>query len=167
MAPEEAYQKLRRLFDGSMTGRTLYVVPYVMGPIGSPMAKIGVELTDSLYVVLNMGIMTRMGQRALDALGDSNEFNRGLHGTLDVNPDRRFIATSRRTTPSGRSAAVTAATPSSGRNASPCASARISAGARAGWPSTCRSSAPKIRTARRRTWPPRFRAPAARPTSLC
>ncbi len=79
MAPEEAYQKLRRLFDGSMTGRTLYVVPYVMGPIGSPMAKIGVELTDSLYVVLNMGIMTRMGQRALDALGSSNDFNRGLH----------------------------------------------------------------------------------------
>ncbi|HEX2798896.1 MAG TPA: phosphoenolpyruvate carboxykinase (GTP), partial [Thermoanaerobaculia bacterium] len=91
MAPEEAYRKLGRLFDGSMTGRTLYVVPYVMGPIGSPMAKIGVELTDSLYVVLNMEIMTRMGQRALDALGSSNDFNRGLHGTLDVNPDRRFV----------------------------------------------------------------------------
>ena len=91
MSPEEAYQKLRPLFDGSMKGRTLYVVPYVMGPLGSPMAKIGVELTDSIYVVLNMGIMTRMGQGALDALGDSNDFNRGLHCTLDVNPDRRFI----------------------------------------------------------------------------
>jgi phosphoenolpyruvate carboxykinase (GTP) len=91
MSPEEAYQKLRRLFDGSMTGRTLYVVPYVMGPFGSPMAKIGVELTDSLYVVLNMGIMTRMGQSALDALDGSNDFNRGLHSMLDVNPDRRFI----------------------------------------------------------------------------
>ena len=91
MSPEDAYQKLGRLFDGSMTGRTLYVVPYVMGPVGSPMAKIGVELTDSLYVVLNMGIMTRMGQGALDALGGSNDFNRGLHSMLDVNPDRRFI----------------------------------------------------------------------------
>ena len=83
--------ELGRLFDGSMRGRTLYVVPYVMGPPGSPMAKIGVELTDSLYVVLNMGIMTRMGQGALDALGSSNDFNRGLHSTLDLNPDRRFI----------------------------------------------------------------------------
>jgi phosphoenolpyruvate carboxykinase (GTP) len=91
MAPEDAYRKLGRLFDGSMTGRTLYVVPYVMGPIGSPMAKIGVELTDSLYVVLNMGIMTRMGQKALDALGSSNDFNRGLHSMLDLNPDRRFV----------------------------------------------------------------------------
>jgi len=91
MSPEDAYQKLGRLFDGAMTGRTLYVVPYVMGPLGSPMAKIGVELTDSIYVVLNMGIMTRMGQSALDALGGSNDFNRGLHSMLDVNPDRRFI----------------------------------------------------------------------------
>jgi len=91
MSPEEAYEKLGRLFDGSMSGRTLYVVPYVMGPFGSPMAKIGVELTDSIYVVLNMGIMTRMGQGALDALGGSSDFNRGLHCTLDVNPDRRFI----------------------------------------------------------------------------
>ena len=91
MSPEDAYQKLGRLFDGSMRGRTMYVVPYVMGPPGSPMAKIGVELTDSLYVVLNMGIMTRMGQGALDALGASNDFNRGLHSTLDLNPDRRFI----------------------------------------------------------------------------
>ena len=91
MSPEDAYRKLGRLFDGSMSGRTLYVVPYVMGPFGSPMAKIGVELTDSIYVVLNMGIMTRMGQGALDALGGSNDFNRGLHCTLDVNPDRRFI----------------------------------------------------------------------------
>src|ERR1035441_2573785 len=91
MSPEDAYPKLGRLFDGSMSGRTLYVVPYVMGPFGSPMAKIGVELTDSIYVVLNMGIMTRMGQGALDALGGSSDFNRGLHCTLDVNPDRRFI----------------------------------------------------------------------------
>ena len=91
MAPDEAYKKLGALFDGSMKGRTMYVVPYVMGPLGSPLAKIGVELTDSLYVALNMRIMTRMGKAALDMLGDSNGWNRGLHSTLDVNPDRRFI----------------------------------------------------------------------------
>jgi phosphoenolpyruvate carboxykinase (GTP) len=91
MAPKDAYDKLGKLFDGSMKGRTMYVIPYVMGPIGSPMSKVGIELTDSVYVVLNMRIMTRMGQKALTMLGDSNDFNRGLHSTLDCNPERRFI----------------------------------------------------------------------------
>lgn len=91
MAPDEAYKKLGKLFEGSMKGRTMYVVPYVMGPVGSPMSKVGVELTDSVYVVLNMRIMARMGKQALDMLGDSNDFNRGLHSTLDINPERRFI----------------------------------------------------------------------------
>ena len=91
MAPDEAYGKLTQLFDGSMKGRTMYVIPYVMGPIGSPLSKVGLEITDSVYVVLNMWIMTRMGKAALDMLGDSNDFNRGLHCTGDVNPDRRFI----------------------------------------------------------------------------
>ena len=74
-----------------MRGRTMYVVPYVMGMVGSPAAKIGVELTDSVYVALNMRIMTRMGAQALRALGTSNDFNRGLHSVLDCNPERRFI----------------------------------------------------------------------------
>jgi len=91
MAPKEAYDKLGKLFDGSMRGRTMYVIPYVMGPYGSPMSKIGIEVTDSSYVVLNMRIMTRMGVRALAMLGDSNDFNRGLHSTLDCHPERRFI----------------------------------------------------------------------------
>ena len=91
MAPNEAYAKLGKLFDGSMKGRTMYVVPYIMGPAGSKMSKIGVELTDSIYVALNMRIMTRMGRVALDMLGDSDDFNRGLHSTLDCNPERRYI----------------------------------------------------------------------------
>jgi phosphoenolpyruvate carboxykinase (GTP) len=91
MPPKEAYRKLEGWLEGSMRGRTMYVVPYVLGPIGSPFAKVGVELTDSLYVVLNMRIMTRMGRPALDLLGESGDFNRGLHCTLDLNPRRRLI----------------------------------------------------------------------------
>src|SRR5450432_1154236 len=91
MAPADAYTKLTVLFDGSMNGRTMYVIPYVMGPVGSVHSKVGLELTDSPYVVLNMRIMTRMGRPALNMLGASNDFNRGLHSMLDVNPERRFI----------------------------------------------------------------------------
>jgi phosphoenolpyruvate carboxykinase (GTP) len=91
MAPDEAYKKLGALFDGSMKGRTMYVVPYVMGPVGSRHSKVGVEVTDSIYVVLNMRVMTRMGRPALQMLGESDDFNRGLHATLDINPERRFI----------------------------------------------------------------------------
>ncbi len=91
MAPQDAYTKLKGWFQGSMKGRTLYVVPYVMGPLNSEHSKIGIELTDSVYVALNMGIMTRMGKPALDMLGESNQFNRGLHCTGDLNPERRHI----------------------------------------------------------------------------
>jgi phosphoenolpyruvate carboxykinase (GTP) len=91
MAPDEAKEKLRKLCDGAYRGRTMYVVPYVMGPLGSPSSKVGIEITDSVYVVLNMRIMTRMGKAALDMLGDSGSFNRGIHCLLDVHPDRRYI----------------------------------------------------------------------------
>jgi len=91
LAPQEAYRKLGAIFDGAMKGRTMYVVPYVMGPATSPFSKVGIEVTDSIYVVLNMGIMARMGKVALDRLGDGDDFNRGLHSVADCNPDRRFI----------------------------------------------------------------------------
>jgi phosphoenolpyruvate carboxykinase (GTP) len=91
MAPDDAYRKLGGLFDGAMTGRTMYVVPYVMGPLGSPFSKVGVELTDSIYVVLSMRVMTRMGRPALAVLGACGDFSRGLHSTLDCNPERRYI----------------------------------------------------------------------------
>ncbi len=90
--PKDMYAKLSKLYDGAMKGRTMYVIPYSMGPIGSPLAKVGVEVTDSIYVVLNMNIMTRMGADAFKNLGDeSNDFVRGLHSKADVNPDERYI----------------------------------------------------------------------------
>ena len=91
MSPQEARERVFPLFDGAMQGRTLYVVPYVMGPLGSPFSRVGVELTDSAYVVANMRIMTRMGQAALDQLGASEDFVPGLHSLGDLSPDRRFI----------------------------------------------------------------------------
>ena len=91
MAPAEAYAKLTAIFDGSMKGRTMYVVPYIMGPATSPFSKVGVELTDSVYVALNMGVMTRMGKVALDRVGKDGEFNKGLHSVADCSPDRRWI----------------------------------------------------------------------------
>lgn len=83
--------KLLDLARGSMKGRTLFVVPYLMGPPGSPLTKVGVELTDSLYVVLNMRIMARLGQVAWHQLREGADFNKGLHCLLDVHPDRRYI----------------------------------------------------------------------------
>lgn len=91
MAPAEAKEKVGALFKGSMQGRTMYVVPYIMGPVSSPISKVGVQLTDSPYVVANMRIMTRMGRVATERLGSSPDFVPGLHGLGDVNPDRRFI----------------------------------------------------------------------------
>ena len=92
MDPKEMYAKLTKLYDGVMKGRTMYVIPYSMGPIGSPIAKVGVELTDSIYVVLNMDIMTRMGAQAFKNLpDDSNDFVRCLHSKADVDPEKRYI----------------------------------------------------------------------------
>ena len=91
MAPADARAKLSELYRGAMKGRTMYVVPFLMGPKGSRFSKVGVEITDSRYVVLNMRIMTRMGAAALEHLGDSGDFTRCLHSLGDLSPDRRFI----------------------------------------------------------------------------
>ena len=91
MAPQEAYQKLSKLFDGSMKGRTMYVIPYLMGPEGSKFSKVGIELTDSIYVVLNMRIMARIGERAMKHLGGSEGFVKGLHSKAQLDEENRFI----------------------------------------------------------------------------
>ncbi|ADL41689.1 Phosphoenolpyruvate carboxykinase (GTP) [Caldicellulosiruptor obsidiansis OB47] len=91
MDPKEAYKMLYSLFDGSMRGRTMYVVPYLMGPVGSPYSKVGIELTDSIYVVLNLRIMARIGDVALKALGSSPDFVKGLHSKANLDPEKRYI----------------------------------------------------------------------------
>ena len=91
MAPAECYAKLSKLFTGSMKGKTMYVIPYSMGIVGSDFAKYGIELTDSIYVVLNMLIMTRVGNNVLEALGDSPDFIKGLHAKADLDEENRYI----------------------------------------------------------------------------
>ena len=89
--PEEAYATLHGILDGAYKGRTMYVIPFSMGPVGGALSKIGIEVTDSIYVVLNMRIMTRVGADVLKALGDSNDFVRGTHAKCDVDPEKRYI----------------------------------------------------------------------------
>ncbi len=91
MEPAEAYRIAGEYFKGAMEGRTMYVIPFAMGPLGSPFTKIGIELTDSIYVVLNMLIMTRSGKDVLEQLGDSDNFTRGLHSKADLSLDKRLI----------------------------------------------------------------------------
>ena len=91
MEKSAAYAKLGTLFAGSMKGRTMYVIPYLMGPPGSEFSKVGIEITDSIYVVLNMRIMTRIGKVAMNFLGDSEDFVKGLHSKGEIDPEKRFI----------------------------------------------------------------------------
>jgi phosphoenolpyruvate carboxykinase (GTP) len=91
MAPAESYDKLSKIYAGAMRGRTLYVIPFLMGAPGSSFSKVGIQVTDSVYVVLNMRIMTRMGKVALDHLGESGDFTRCLHSKADLDIERRFI----------------------------------------------------------------------------
>ena len=91
MAPDEMYAKLKEIYKGSMAGRTMYVIPYSMGVVGSPFAKYGIELTDSIYVVVSMAIMTRVGTEVYDALGDSSDFIKGLHSKAELDAEKRYI----------------------------------------------------------------------------
>ena len=91
MDPQECYAKLTKLYTGSYKGKTMYVIPYSMGIVGSEFGKIGIELTDSIYVVLNMLIMTRVGKSVMDALGNSADFVKGLHATADCSEENRYI----------------------------------------------------------------------------
>ena len=91
MSPKETYDKLYKLYKGSMKGRTMYVIPYSMGIVGSEFAKNGIELTDSIYVVLNMCIMTRVGTDVLESIGDDGDFVKGMHSRADMNEEERYI----------------------------------------------------------------------------
>ena len=91
MDPEKAYKMLFDIARGSYKGRTMYIIPYSMGPIGSPLSQIGLEVTDSIYVVLNMDIMTRTGKAVLDTLGDSEDWIKGLHARCDIDEEKRYI----------------------------------------------------------------------------
>ena len=91
MAPEEAYKKAEGFFQGAMKGRTMYVIPFSMGPVGSTFSKTGVELSDSIYVVLNMLIMTRVGSAVLKQLGKDGEFTKCLHSKADLDINKRLI----------------------------------------------------------------------------
>ena len=92
MEPDAMYERLRALTSQAMRARTMYVIPYIMGPPGSALSKVGIEITDSIYVVLSMRIMTRMGEIAWKELGDHGRFSRGLHCMLTIDPQQRYIA---------------------------------------------------------------------------
>ncbi|MDD4290653.1 MAG: phosphoenolpyruvate carboxykinase (GTP) [Clostridia bacterium] len=91
MEPQEAYKLLEGIYDGCMKGRTMYIIPYSMGAIGSNFSKIGIEVTDSIYVVLSMIIMTRVGDKVLEQLGESNDFVRGFHAKAELDESKRYI----------------------------------------------------------------------------
>lgn len=178
MDPREMKQILNGLFDGAMRGRTMYVIPYSMGPIGSPIAHIGVELSDSPYVVANMRIMTRMGKAVYDVLGEEGEFVPCLHSVgKPLGLVRKMChgpvttpstsSTSPKSARSGHLGVAMVGTPCWVKSASRSVLLRCWRVMRAGWPSICSSSVLKIPKARRPMWRLRSPVPVERPTLLC
>ena len=137
MDPAEASAKMDGLFKGCMKGRTLYVVPYCMGPIDSPLARCGVEITDSPYVVANLRLMTRMGKAALDRIEREGRFVKGQHSTGDLSPERRFIMHFPEDLLIRSIGSGTAATPCSAKSATRCVSPVTRRAPKAGSRSTC------------------------------
>ena len=137
MEPQEAKQRVGALFRGSMRGRTMFVIPYLMGPAGSAMSRVGVMVTDSAYVVASMHIMARVGQVALRHMRDAADFVGGLTRSATCRRTGASSCTSPRSGSSGASAPDTAAMRSSARSVTRCGSRPGRRGKKAGWPSTC------------------------------
>jgi len=134
--PREMYEKLYGMFRGSMRGRTLYVIPYLMGPAGSPMSKVGIELSDSSYVVLNMRIM-RGWAMLLTSNSVKQRFQPRLHSMLDVNPDRRYICHFPQDNTILSIGSAYGGNVLLARSAWPCGSVRIWGAMKGGWPNIC------------------------------
>ena len=157
---EEAYTESANFFRASMRNRTMYVIPFSMGPIGSPFSKIGVELTDSIYVVLNMLIMTRVGNDVLDVLGDSGDFTKCLHSKANLDLDKRRILHFPEDNAIWSVNSGYGATFSSERNVSPSDWPASWPARKDGWPNTCSLWESKNPMGASIMWPPLFPAPA-------
>ena len=168
MNPTDAHAKIDALFEGAMEGRTMYVIPYCMGPIESPYARLGVEITDSPYVVVNMRLMTRMGATSLARIENEGSFVKGLHSTGDLDPERRFIMHfPEEFIDQEHRLRLWRQCVCSARNATHC---ELRAGRhvpKAGWRSTCSLSASRVRRAKRTTLHAHSPPPAAKRTSQC
>jgi GTP-dependent phosphoenolpyruvate carboxykinase len=161
--PFQMRRKLKDLFQGSMRGRTMYVLAFCMGPLNSPASQIGVQLTDSPYVVVNMRIMARIGRPVFAEIDKDVKRARMTCRGPATTPSTSSTFLNR--AKSGPMAPATAATRCSAKNALLCASLPTWLATRAGWPSTCSSSASKTPLAKKPTWPLRFLQPVAKPTS--
>src|SRR6185437_8916322 len=168
MDPAEAKERVGKLFDGCMQGRTMYVIPYLMGVPGSPHARVGIEVTDSPYVVANMRIMTRMGAVAMDALRENGgEFVPGLHSIGDLDPKRRFILHFPEEQLIWSIGSGYGGNALLGKKSSRSGWQAGWAGRTAGWPNTCSFLACKTPTVTSPTWAALSQAPAARPIWRC